>query len=363
MAEELLPNTAYSDESLYGHPTAATPAALKSRLLLYAASPLNNPENEIELWKKAETAASDFIDKYRSLHNNSISYDKIFTQAYNKEIIFGTSWENNNNLERDNFPISYGGYGYMNPTQELVDAFPMQNTTNDDPMKGYDENNPYAKRDFRFAQIILTNGVTMQGSKIETFEGGKDGINKTNTATKTGYYMKKFINTSLILVNGESSRRQWPIFRYDEILLNYAEARNEVLDTPDRLVWDNFKAIRTRAGLKNFKSSGMTKESMREYIKLERRLNFAMEDHRFWDLRRWKDAEKELNKTVSGMKIRREIDGVDIDGNPEYSLEYERIEVQPRFFDPKFYWYPIPRAEILKYNSAGFPLKQNEGWQ
>ena len=346
---------------LLGRPMKAAPMALKARLLLYAASPLNNPANEKELWEAAETASADI---YRNASNLGLAlrskgeFSAIFTDPSdkNREVIFATAAFESNSLESNNFPISYQGKGFTNPTQELVDAFPMVATSYSNPMNRYDPDEPYKDREDRFYATILYNDATFKNTNVEAYIGGKDGLYSTNVATKTGYYMRKFITSSINLEQGENTYKRWIFFRYAEVILNYAEARNEVLDQPDKTVHDLLNLIRNRVGLRPFANASQyitDKEEMREYIKKERRLEFALEDHRFWDLRRWKDAETILNNPIHGMQITKDEDG---------KFTYTPFEVEKRTFDSKFYWYPIPRNEVLKYKNKGIDFKQNPGW-
>jgi hypothetical protein len=171
--------------------------------------------------------------------------------------------------------------------------------------------------------------------------------------------MSKFIDQSLDLAKGNTSQRAWVFMRYAEILLNYAEALNEYDNAANfsdlSKVLDD---LRNRANLRPFDNSDKTllkdQSEMRKYIKQERRLELAFEEHRFWDLRRWKDAEEVLNKPVKGMRITQ-----DDAGNYTYTV----FEADSRVFEPKLYWYPIPRTEILKYNNAGKTIIQNPGWE
>lgn len=343
----------------FGRPFQPAPIALKARALLYLASPLNNPTNNKEYWIEAEKAAKVLYDnraKYGIALLSKGSYGTIFTNPYNTEIIFATSAKSRNDIEKNNYPISFQGNGFTNPTQDLVDAYPMGSTYYNDPMKGYDPENPYLKRDDRFYMTILYNDATFKDSKVESYVGAKDGLFSTTTATKTGYYLRKYLVPSISIEKNETSRRRWIYFRFAEILLNYAEARNEVLDAPDKLIHDLLNEIRSRAGLRPFRSASeyiKSQSEMREYIKKERRLEFAFEEHRYWDLRRWKDAEQVLNMNPRGVRITKT--------NDKYSYEY--FEIEDRVFDPKFYWYPIPRYEILKYKNKGLTLQQNPGWE
>lgn len=356
-----------TDDANLGRPTKAAPMALKSRVLLYAASPLNNPTDDKTLWQKAEDAAADLYNEKSDLGLGLMSksdYASIFTTPYNKEVIFATEAYSRNDIESNNFPISAQGKGYTNPTQNLVDAFVMSGTSYSDPMKNYDPEHPYEGRELRFAATVLYNGASFKDTTLYTYEGATDGLYATSTATKTGYYMKKFISPDISLQKGETSIKPWIIFRFAEIILNYAEARNEVLDNPnDKTLHDLLNLIRNRAGLRPFRNSSeyiKDKDEMREYIKKERQVELALEGHRYWDLRRWKDLDK-LNESAMGMKIEKS-DSLDTNGNHVYKYTYTPFTAEERQFNTKLYWYPIPRREVLKYKSKGIIIKQNSGW-
>lgn len=341
-----------TDAAEYGRATRLSAMALKSRALLYKASPLNNPDNDRQLWKDAADAAWEVMEiqkKNTSKLNLSSAYHTIFTTPYNMEILFATAAENTNAIELYNNPISYGGKGYTNPTQELVDAYEMAiGLPITDPASGYDPENPYKGRDPRLDYSIGRNGLKFSGVAIETYVGGKDGLNKTPTATKTGYYMRKFIDQNINLAKGEQRRRPWIVFRYAEILLNYAEAMNEYLDVPDQTVYDAINAVRKRARIKTL-AKGMSKTDMRTRIWNERRVELAFEEHRFWDVRRWNKGMEYFNVPVHGVKITK------ADGN---TYSYEIFEVETRVYSPNMSYYPLPFSELQKNHN----LKQNEGW-
>jgi hypothetical protein len=130
-------------------------------------------------------------------------------------------------------------------------------------------------------------------------------------------------------------------------------------------VWNAVNPIRLRGKLRPFPTSGVLfdKVAMREYLKKERRIEFAFEESRFWDLRRWKnDAVSILNQPVKGITITRDSIGVDAGGMAIYKLTYTEVPVESRFFDSKLFWYPIPNTEMLKYKAMGNEIIQNEGW-
>lgn len=334
-----------------GRATKAAALALKSRALLYAASPLNNPSGDITLWQKAAAVSRELIDT--KAHSLLASYANIFnftTAAYNSEVIFATAATLRNDIETNNAPISYNGaLGLTNPTQELVDAYGMKNGLPiTDPASGYNPGDPYKDRDPRFALSVIYDGSLFKGTAVSTAVDGKDGIGKSVNATKTGYYMRKFLSESASWnqTTNATVRRPWVIFRYGETLLNYAEAQNEAAG-PDASVYDAVNQVRKRAGIANL-PEGLSKDQMRQRIRNERRVELAFEEHRFFDVRRWKTGETDLGKAVTGMRI----------ANTGTTNSYERFTVETRVFNERMYRYPIPQAEI---NNAP-KLQQNPGY-
>jgi hypothetical protein len=341
-----------NDDANKGRAIKASAMALKSRLLLYAASPLNNPGNDLAKWDLAAKTAKEYLDMAGAALGLETKYEKVFATPYSREVVLATQAANSSDFERINFPISFGGLGFTNPTQNLVDAFDTKlgKPIADDP--AYDPLNPFLNRDERFYSVILYNQAVFKSRKVEAYVGGKDGLESAPTATKTGYYLKKFIDGSVDLDKGTTVRKPWIIFRFAEAYLNYAEALNE-LEGPVKGVYDAVYDLRKRNYVITSRArypAGMTQEQMRERIKKERQVELAFEEHRFWDLRRWKDAEVVLNNPAQGMRI--------LFNPTDTTFTYEKFDVENRVFDPRFYWYPIPRKEVLK----GY-LDQNTGWE
>ncbi len=342
-----------------GRATQTAAMALKSRLLLYAASPQYNPSGDAAKWQAAANAAKALID--RNLHSLSTSYANVFlfgTAPYNSEVIFSGQPTSRNDIEQNNAPVSYdGALGRTNPTQEMIDAFEMRTTGRpiSDPLSGYSATAPYTNRDPRFDLVIHYNGKTYKSKTIDTYIGGKDGIGANVNATKTGYYMRKFFNDGVTWnqQSNTSSRRPWVIFRYAETLLNYAEALNEVAG-PTADVLRSVNLVRQRTGvalpalqITNPAGNGYvqpTKEAMRERIRNERRVELCFEGHRFFDVRRWKEGARFFNVPVSGMRITRNTNG---------TFNYERFQVQNRVFADKNYLYPISQSELNRAPSLG----------
>lgn len=348
-----------------GRITEGAALALKSRVLLYAASPLNNPANDLSKWQSAADAAKAVIDlNYYALHANFVT---LFTTRSTKETILAFQRAKNSSLEKANSPVGYTtdlftSSGLASPTQELVEAFPtingksiMEDIKSGGNLNGFDSSNPYANRDPRFNATIFYNGSNWLGRSVETFEGGLDKPGGALVQTRTGYYLRKFLPDLSTGSNYGSIDHNFIIFRYAETLLNYAEAINEASSGNTALAQAQLILLRKRAGIAAGAGSlyglkpAMTQQEMREAIKLERRLELAFEEHRFWDVRRWKTAENDFNKTLHGVKITQSTPGV---------FTYQTIDVAPIVFKTRMYLYPIPFSELLS-NRA---LTQNNGW-
>jgi len=341
-----------NDDANKGRAVKSSAMALESRILLYAASPLNNPANDLTKWSKAAQAALALMNMKGATIGLESKYQIAFYTPYSKEVLFATQAANTNEVEKANFPVSYGGSGLTNPTQSLVDAFDTKlgKPIWDDVT--YNPAQPYENRDARFYEIILYNGASLKSRQVETYIGGKDGLQSGPTATQTGYYLKKFVDPSVDLDKGTTVRKPWIIFRFAEAYLNYAEALNEA-SGPVKEVYDAVYELRKRNYVITSRArypAGMTQSQMRDRLKKERQVELAFEEHRFWDLRRWKDAETKLNQPAMGMKITL--------NQADTTYTYQTFEVENRVFYSRFYWYPIPRTEVLK----GY-LKQNQGWE
>jgi hypothetical protein len=224
-----------------------------------------------------------------------------------------------------------------------------------DPASGYNPNNPYIGRDSnRLKATVFYNGLRWLSRGVETFEGGKDKPNLSSVPvqTKTGYYLKKFTADFTSSTAYSNQSHNFILFRYAEILLNYAEALNEAGRTEDAV--QQIILLRKRAGIANGTNNrngikaGINQTEMRDIIRTERRVELAFEEHRFWDVRRWKIAGQSLNTALSGMKII----------NTGTAFTYQVVPVANISFTNRLYHMPIPYDETTK-NSK---LIQNEGW-
>lgn len=350
--------------------------ALKSRVLLYAASPLYNgggiessealkrlngyTDYRKDRWNRAADAAKAVLDI--AAFKLETEFRNVFTTLRSTEVILATQRGKTTDVENNNAPIGFNSAtmtskGYTSPTQELVNAFPMSNGKMiDEAGSLYDEKKPYAGRDSRLQFTVFTNGNRWANRDVETFDGGKDRPGGTAIQTKTGYYARKFMgyfdNPASSFTAYSTQSHNFIIFRRAEMLLNYAEALNESDRTSEAYapLIDLRKRAKTTAGTNNlygFKPS-MTQDEMRKTIQNERRIELAFEEHRFWDLRRWKLAGTFLNGKLHGIRITK----------TGTALSYTEEEVADVKFRDRLYRMPIPFSEISKNKN----LLQNEGW-
>ena len=333
-----------------GRFTLGVALAIKSRTLLYAASPLHNPENDLTKWEAAASAANELImheDLEYSLNPDYGSYFIGGNPLSSPETIYCVRRSQSNNMEKSNYPIAtQGGKSGATPTHNLVAAYEYIGTP--------DPENPYANRDPRLAASIVTNGSTWNGRVIDQSAGATDDMANAN-ASRTGYYLKKFLTDNLNLVQGQVAQHNWVAYRYAEILLNYAEAMNEAFG-PDAVpagyamsARAALQQVRTRASSKLPKVPATDKDSFREAVKRERRVELAFEDHRYWDLLRWKDAMEVLNNPVLGVAVTK----------TENGWSYEVKEVATRTFHERNYYLPFLRSEI---ENSGNTLEQNPNY-
>lgn len=338
----------------YGRITRGAAMALKARVFLYAASPLNNPDNLRAKWDSAANAAKAVMDT--KTYALTANFNDVFIVRKNTELILGYISAPNSTVEANNGPVGTprGDKGKTNPTQELVDEFEMvTGKMINEAGSGYDPNNPYANRDPRLAATVFYNGMSWLSRTIQTYDGGIDrpaGYGNTNTGeTRTGYYMRKFLGTGGGSSSYANAEHNFPIIRYAAILLDYAEAKNES-DGPVAEVYAAIELVRQRAKLNPYKLPvGLTKDQMRTRIRHERRVELAFEEHRHWDIRRWKIAENVLNGTLHGMQIKTNGTG----------FTYTIVPAQVVTFNAgRMYRYPFPYAEVISNKS----IIQNTNW-
>lgn len=335
----LAASPAFSDQSGVTWEEAANRAA---KLLNHLGGPAGMPQKG-HLWFTAEEIGN-----------------AVTASVNHPEVIWRSGAEENSTIEGNNYPPSLYGKGRVNPTQNLVDAFPMANGYPiSDSRSGYDANNPYQNRDPRLAAYIVTDGSTLgvNNSTIHTGAdaGNNDGLNKeAGYSTRTGYYLLKLLRKDVNpnSTNTVNKYHYTTRIRYTEIFLAYAEAANEAWGPQGKgsnnfSAYDVIKAIRARAGVgtsngdEYLESVKGDKEKMRELIRNERRLELCFENKRFWDLRRWK---ANLNETATGMEIN--------------GTSYKKFDVEKRDFKDYMIYGPLPYSDVLKFSN----LEQNAGW-
>ena len=345
--------------------------AMRSRAALLAASPAFNTLNKVALWEVAADATAVVLDRINgvnglssngnSWYNNTSEIDGLSQGNNPREILWRSGTADGRALEEDNYPPTLYGKGRINPTQNLVNAFPMSNGYPiSDGRADYSSDNPMNGRDPRLALYIVADGDKMGPSNtvINTLGSeSNDGVNQTETSTRTGYYLRKLLRTDVNLnpLYMNSQKHYIPHIRYTEMFLNYAEAANEAWGptgkgTHNYSAYDIIKAIRNRAkvGIANgdpyLEECAENQDMMRELIRNERRLELCFEGFRFWDLRRWKVALNKLSETAVGTN---KVNNVQT---------YPNVEI--RSYKDYMYYGPIPYSEVLKWDN----LKQNIGW-
>ncbi|MFA9193512.1 RagB/SusD family nutrient uptake outer membrane protein [Flavobacterium sp. FBOR7N2.3] len=359
------------DNQARGRVTKRIVMFLKAQVALLAASPAFNLNNSQAAWTQAANAAGDLlllnggiggIDPNGLTWYRNAEIETLGSGVNSREVVWRGDIANSNNLELEHFPPSLFGSGRLNPTQNLVDAFPAANgypITN--PLSNYNAANPYANRDARLNHYILLNGTAagVANTVISTASNSTtiDGLNRVETSTRTGYYMKKLLRQDVNL-NPQTRTQQRHYnarMRYTELYLIYAEAANEAFgprgtSTYGFSAYDVIRALRNRAGIVNdvyLESIGSDKDAMRALIRNERRLELCFEGFRFWDLRRWK---QNLTEPARGVNIET------TSGSPTFTII---PEVEERTFTPDMVYGPIPYLETLKFNA----LTQNKGWR
>lgn len=337
-----------------GRATKGAALGLKSRVLLYAASDLFNdptwaggydkPElislpvgNRTQRWKDAANAAKAVLDITEAGYWVHWEYGPLFNTFNSPEIILTRRNGSSNDFEKANFPIGYNlGESGNTPSQNLVDAYEMNDGTPFDWNNPAHAANPYANRDPRLGLSIITNNTWFNSRNVELWPGGRDGKGIVQ-ASKTGYYLKKYLSEYTDLLQNRTSVHSWILIRTAEIFLNYAEALNECEPgNPNIRNYIGYVRNRSTIGMPNIPAG--SQPEIRERIRNERRVEFAFEDHRTWDVRRWLQGPQYFGVPLRGVNITR---------NPNGSFTYAPTIVEQRVFEPKMYLYPIPQGELF----------------
>lgn len=386
----------------YGRATKAACMAVKARLLLYAASPqfngnpayanVVNPDGQhlfaqnydADKWRKAANAAKDIIDLnrfslYEVYYDGTTTLDpfrsirNVYLDPWNCEVIWCLTSHAEENVHRHGSPRHYNGYESVAITQSLVDEFQMKDGTDIATSPSYVSTgfstadykdsktgwvfapkgtfNQWVNREPRFYLNVAFNGAYAlyndQGDKYkwQLNFSGEDGKKGSWDFPRSGYVRTKGVSSAYNAKTGSTVQIPWILFRYAEVLLNYAEALNEY-DPGNPAILTSLNQVRARAGLPGV-AAGLNQEQMREKIRHERRVELCGEHLRYYDTRRWLIAEQTDAGPFYGMNV-------DGDGDSFYI----RTIFENRVFRKEFYLFPIPQAEINKDKN----IVQNPGW-
>jgi starch-binding outer membrane protein, SusD/RagB family len=369
----LLPEERYaSTDANFGRATRDACQALRSRLLLYAASPLFNPTNDISRWQKAADAAKSLIDS--GDYTLYPDYREAFilpSGSENNELIFTRNFTTTNGHQAPmhNLNRRYGAYGGWwgsnGPSQNLVDDYDMINgeppfiyvdgvkTIN--PASGYNPAHPWANRDPRFEATVTHDSTIYHGDLMEMWVAsdgatwGFDSYRQSGDNPRSNYVLKKFMpNEDVVLSWQETYVIPWIYFRLGEIYLNYAEAKFELGD--EDVCREYLSKIRERVGMPPIPES-VTGEDLRKRLYNERRIELAFESHRYFDVRRWKIAMEVENRPMRGLDVIKDVNtGL---------KTYREVQLQARTFEERMYLLPIATDEINKNEGS---IEQNPGW-
>jgi len=325
---------------------------LKAKLYLHAVSPAFSgaavASYEDAADKTAMLLKSPGVNGLNKLVSSRIEF---YLNISDPDILWRRDKTNNSSdLEANNFPPSLYGKGQVNPSQNLVDAFPMKTGYPvSHPSSGFVPAKPYLNRDPRLAKYVIFNGDSYKGTVINTVSDVKDGIGAIETSTRTGYYLKKHLNSTVNLTPGsiQGQVHFYTLMRYTEAFLMYAEAANMAWGPNGDPRGYGFTArtimakIRSTAGISpdSYLPLITTKEAMDDLIRNERRLELAFEGSRFWDIRRWNDLSK-MKEAVKGT----------LDGG------LSSVNVEERKYLDYMIYGPVPDSEVRK------GLDQNIGW-
>lgn len=393
--------------------------ALKAKILLYAASPLNNPSNDLSKWQAAEAATKAVLDLSYTLHPKR---DELYVKPLQTdEIIFGKSFTPASRIpdwgyNYDYWPSGFDARQRVMPTQTFVNMFQLKNgeypyledgvTVN--PASGYNEQMPNENRDPRYYSTIIYPGAgpftindgaksTLRryeywedanpnpdnappyqnpnkkdpGNGFDLFDYGRDsktywvkGLTPFHWNVQTGYTFRKFCDFSGPRASFDYDYNQVvPYMRLAEFYLNYAEIEMALGKEDVARTYINKVRSRASVGMPDIKSSGA--KLLRDY-RNERAIELCLEDSRFWDLMRWKAAPGNVDIPIRGLtSVTMDWTGVppgDINVLGKLAFKYGVIaaaEVRSKWPGDFYYLFPIPDTEIKRSHGV---LKQNPGY-
>lgn len=386
LAIEDLPNKNESLELDFGRITKGAAIGLKIRALLFNASPLFNDTNDQTKWQSVSVACEQLFNlsqyslsaDYRGLFLNAMDpeviFFKQFIDQYGFEVVdvmsdFYFHYRGGHSIDEWRFPNGDGGWISENPRQEFIDQYETisgvipvlgytGNQNNLIPIinpnaTDYNPNNPYQNRDPRLSYSVLYDGTTFKGRALEFWDGGKDSRNTDVdfwwNGSRLGYGIRKSLDENWSLNSGTGSNQPWIYMRLAEFYLTYAEAQFHLNNFPVAVEYVNKVRSRSGVNMPAINASG----DLLSKIKHERKIELAFEGNRWYDARRWLDAEVDFAKDIVGVKVVRNPSN----GTKSYSYFYFEGGTGKRNFPTSHYLWPIPIEEIQKSN-----LEQNPGY-
>ncbi|MEA4936616.1 MAG: RagB/SusD family nutrient uptake outer membrane protein [Paludibacter sp.] len=365
-----------------GRASRLSAAVLKSRVALYGASPAYQPDAITLI-----TANGSFSVVNNLAYENKWAYAALVSDSIIQMSGFGNflglkaanladapnttpadfvfrKYFNNRAMEGRHFPPFYYGNANTIPSQNLVDAFPAANGYPvTDPRANVDPANPYAQRDSRLDLNVYYQGRMFgtAGKTIDVVSGGRDSREYHASASRSGYYLAKFMSKKNAMLNpalSSNAIHYYPLLRKSEVFLNFAEAANEAWGPKGKdpngkckySAYEVIKLVRSLSGgitaTEYLDEMAVNKDLFRQLIQNERRIEFAFENHRYYDMRR---CLLKLNEPVKGVEVSRS-EGV-------LSFNVKEIEVR-KFDNIRSYYAPIPYEERIKNRN----LINNTGW-
>ena len=360
-----LPAKIASTDGAFGRATQDACRALRSRVFLYAASPLYTPVKDNAKWQKAADAAEALLTRGYSLYPDyRLAFNRKSGEG-NEELIFTRNFTtaNGHATPPNNLGRRYEGYGGWwasnGPSQNLIDDYEMTNgqppfivsgsgltaTKTINPLSGYDAAKPFLNRDPRFEATVIHDQTIYHGDLFEMWVAtdgkswGVDSYKQTSDNPRCNYQLKKYMPDEQAINFQTVYTQPWVFFRLAEIYLNYAEAKFELGDEATAREYLNKVRARPSVNMPAIPAT-VTGEDLRKRIYNERRVELAFESHRFWDIRRWKIAIDVENRPVYGMDV--------IKNTTTGVKTYTPVKIIEKKYDDKMNWIPIETNELRR---------------
>jgi hypothetical protein len=386
LAIQDLPRRNESVELEFGRITKGAAIGLKIRALLFDASPLFNETNDQSKWRTVSDAceqlfnlseyslSSDYQGLFLNPMDSEVMFFKQFIDQYGFEVVDVLSdyyfhYRGGHSIDEWRFPNGDGGWISENPRQEFIDQY--ETISGVIPVLGYsgiasnlvpiinpaatnyNPNNPYENRDPRLKYSVLYDGTEFKGRELEFWDGGKDSrdtdVDFWWNGSRLGYGIRKSLDENWELNSGTGSDQPWIYMRLAEFYLTYAEAQYHLNNLSAAVDYVNMVRSRSGVNMPPINSSG----DLLAKIKHERKIELAFEGNRWYDARRWMDAQIDFAKDIIGVEVLRNPSN----GSKSYRYFYFEGGTGKRSFPVNHYLWPIPIEEIQKSN-----LEQNPGY-